>query len=45
MRIISRRQWGARKPKERSYQDPRSVRELFIHYSESPSASSIRQQK
>ena len=45
MKIISRRQWGARKPKDRSYQDPRSVRELFIHYSESPSASSIRQQK
>jgi hypothetical protein len=41
MKIVSRRQWGARKPKERSYQDPRSVRELFIHYSESPSANSF----
>ena len=37
MKIVSRRQWGARKPKDRSYQDARSVRELFIHYSESPS--------
>lgn len=45
MRIISRRQWGARNAKERAYQDPRSVRELFIHYSESASASSIREQK
>lgn len=36
MKIVSRRQWGARKPKARSYQDPRSVREIFIHYSESP---------
>lgn len=45
MRIISRREWGARKPKDRTYQDPRSVRELFIHYSESPSSSSIRNQK
>ena len=45
MKIISRGQWGARNAKERSYQDPRSVRELFSHYSESPSASSIRQQK
>lgn len=45
MKIVSRRQWGARKPKDRSYQDPRSVRELFIHYSESPSASSFAEQK
>ena len=45
MKIVSRRQWGARKPKDRSYQDPRSVRELFIHYSESPSASSLSEQK
>lgn len=45
MKIVSRRQWGARKPKERSYQDPRSVRELFIHYSESPSASSLSEQE
>lgn len=45
MRIISRRQWGARKPRERAYQDPRSVKELFIHYSESPSASSLAAQK
>lgn len=36
MKIVSRRAWGARKPRERTYQDPRSVRELFIHYSESP---------
>jgi hypothetical protein len=36
VRIISRREWGARKPKDRTYQDARSVRELFIHYSESP---------
>jgi hypothetical protein len=45
VKIVSRRQWGARKPKDRSYQDPRSVRELFIHYSESPSASSLSEQK
>jgi hypothetical protein len=45
VRIISRRQWGARKPRDRAYQDPRSVRELFIHYSESPSASSLDAQK
>ena len=45
MRIISRGQWGARNAKERAYQDPRSVKELFIHYSESASASSIRDQK
>lgn len=36
MRIVTRRGWGARKPKGRTYQDPRSVKELFIHYSESP---------
>ena len=45
MRIISRRQWGAEPPRDRSYQDPRSVKELFIHYSESPSASSLETQK
>ena len=45
MKIISRRQWGARKPRDRAYQDPRSVKELFIHYSESPSASSWETQK
>lgn len=45
MKIISRRQWGARQPRSRSYQDPRSVKELFIHYSESPSATSLAAQK
>lgn len=36
MKIVSRRAWGARKPRDRTYQDPRSVREIFLHYSESP---------
>ena len=36
MKIVSRRAWGARKPRERTYQDPRSVREIFVHYTESP---------
>jgi len=45
VRIISRRQWGAAKPKDRTYQDARSVRELFLHYSESPSASALEAQK
>jgi hypothetical protein len=45
VKIVSRRQWGARKPKDRTYQDPRSVREVFLHYSESPSASTFEAQR
>lgn len=45
MRIISRRQWGARNPRSRSYQDPRSVKELFIHYTMSPSATGFSEQR
>jgi len=40
VKIVSRRGWGARKPKGRTYQDPRSVKEIFIHYTESPSPGS-----
>lgn len=36
MKIVSRKGWGARPPKDRTFQDVRSVREIFIHYSESP---------
>lgn len=36
MRIVSRKAWGARPARDRTYQDARSVKELFIHYSESP---------
>ena len=36
MKIVSRAAWGARRPKDRTFQDARSVREIFVHYSESP---------
>lgn len=36
MKLISRKRWGARQARERTYQDPRSVKEIFLHYSESP---------
>lgn len=32
MRINSRASWGARRPRARTIQDPRDVRELFLHY-------------
>lgn len=37
MRIYSRKSWGARPARDKTYQDARSVREIFLHYSESPS--------
>lgn len=40
MKLISRKAWGARQAKDRTYQDPRSVKEIFLHYSESPSPGS-----
>lgn len=36
MKIYSRSRWGARQARDRTYQDPRSVKEIFLHYSESP---------
>jgi hypothetical protein len=36
MQIISRKAWGARRPRCRTPQDPRNVRELFIHWPGQP---------
>lgn len=40
MRIVSRKGWGAAPPRDRTFQDPRSVKEIFLHYSESASPGS-----
>lgn len=40
MKLVSRKAWGASPARDRAYQDPRSVKEIFLHYSESPSPGS-----
>lgn len=40
MRIVTRKAWGAKPARDKTYQDPRSVREIFVHYSESSSPGS-----
>jgi hypothetical protein len=36
MKIVSRKQWGARPRRERTVQDPHRVKAIYVHYSESP---------
>lgn len=43
MNIISRAEWGARKPKSRSTTTWAARREFIVHYSEGPTSQTVRQ--
>lgn len=36
MKFVSRKAWGAKAARDRTRQEPRNIRTIYIHYSESP---------